>query len=58
MQAGNVDPAAGTGCKTSSRCREAKGRIEERASTGEGIAGAHQRFDPQLAKTGGGEQRA
>jgi hypothetical protein len=58
MQAGSVDSAAGTGCKASPRRRRAKGRIEERASTGKGIAGAHQRFDPQPGKTGGGEQRA
>jgi hypothetical protein len=56
MQAGSVDSAAGTGCKASPRCRRAKGRIEERASTGKGIADAHQRFDPQPGKTGGGEQ--
>jgi len=57
VQAGSVDWAAGTGCEASPRCRRVNGRIERRASTGEGIAGAHQRFDPQPGKTGGGEQR-
>ncbi|HEY2843758.1 MAG TPA: hypothetical protein VGJ09_08915, partial [Bryobacteraceae bacterium] len=58
IQAGSVDSAVGTGCKASPRCRRAKGRVEERASTGEGFAGAHLRTDPQPGKTGGGEQRA
>jgi hypothetical protein len=35
-----------------------KGRIEKRASTGNGIADAQRRFDPWLAKTGSGELRA
>ena len=58
IQAGNVEAAAGTNRKIGSRCCGVKGRIEEWASTGKGIADAHLSADPQPGKTGSGKQRA
>jgi len=57
MQAGSVDPAAVMDRKVNRRCRRAKGRIEEQASTGTG-ADARRSVDPQPGKTGCGEQWA
>jgi len=57
MQARSVDPAAEAYRKSRRRCRRAKGRIENRVSTGREKADTHRSIDPRLDKTDCGERR-